>query len=71
MSKVILHPSSTRAEPDAMLEHAKGKFKSVLIIGEGNDGQMHYFAGGGPTNSEVLWWLETHKMNLLLEWKED
>lgn len=52
--------------PEDILEHAKGICtKSVVILGEDDEGAM-YFATSGMTDNEVNWTLDQAKMVLLM-----
>ena len=50
--------------PDRVLEAARGKLSSVVIIGYDNE-ENEYFASSIADGPEVLWMLERAKMKLL------
>ena len=66
MDNVKLFPGITPLDFDAdvILNSAMGKLKSVIIVGETEDGEEFFSAsvGSGP---ETLWMLERAKHNLI------
>lgn len=51
-------------DPERVLAKASGKLKSVIVIGETEDGE-EYFSASDPDGSSVLWMLERAKYLLL------
>ena len=51
-------------DADVMLESAKGQLKSVIIIGETEDGE-EFFSASISDGPETLWMLERAKHNLM------
>lgn len=51
-------------DADVMLENAKGHLKSVLIIGEMEDGE-EFFSASIADGPETLWMLERAKHKLM------
>jgi hypothetical protein len=51
-------------DADVMLENAKGHLKSVLIIGETEDGE-EFFSASIADGPETLWMLERAKHKLM------
>ena len=49
---------------DQVLEEAKGKMRTVILVGWDKDGDM-YFASTSANGPEVLWLLEQCKLALL------
>lgn len=72
MDNVKLFPGITPLDFDAdvILNSAMGKLKSVVIVGETEDGEEFFSAsvGSGP---EALWMLERAKHNLMTIFDED
>ena len=53
-----------KATPDEILEDNRGKFDKVLVIGE-KDGRLSFSGNEEITLSELVFWLETIKHELL------
>lgn len=51
-------------DPDVILESAKGKLKSVVVIGWDHEDQSH-FSCSDPDGPNILWLLELTKRDLL------
>ena len=66
MSKVAIFPGVTPLpfDADIMLEEAKGQLKSVVIIGEMENGE-EYFSASIASGPETLWMLERAKHKLM------
>lgn len=66
MSNVIPLGNITTLDlpPDRVLDAAKGKLESVVIIGWTEDGE-EYFASTDPDSGSVIWLLERFKKALL------
>jgi hypothetical protein len=66
MSNVIPLGNITRLDlpPDRILEGAKERLESVVIIGYTNEGE-EYFASSIADGGTVLWLMEKFKMRLL------
>jgi hypothetical protein len=56
--------------PDRVLEQARGKLKSVVLIGYGLEGE-EYFASSIADGAEALWLIERAKLMLLTIDDED
>lgn len=68
MGKVIPLNNVTYLDlpPDRILEQAKGKLKSIVILGyEEGKGEVEYFASSIADGGGVLWLLERCKKQLL------
>lgn len=50
--------------PDRLLDMAKGKLESVVLIGFDKDGEL-YFASSKADGGDVLWFMELAKKKLL------
>lgn len=50
--------------PDVLLEAAKGKLESVIILGYTADGEEEYFASSVADGADALWHLQraAHKL---------
>jgi hypothetical protein len=68
MSKdnVINFPGLTtlKIDPDKVIEAARGKLETVVIVGYDKDG-FEYFASSDPNGPEILWLLERAKTGLI------
>lgn len=66
MAEVIDFTSATTLslDPDRVLEAAKGKMESVVVIGFTLDG-AEYFASSDADGADVLWHLERAKHRLM------
>lgn len=62
---VKFYPKDAAENPDAVLEQAIGQYEDILILGYNNDGELEPRGTLGMTASEILWLLESFKMNLL------
>lgn len=57
---------------DSMFEDAKGKYKTAIIIGYGNDGHLKVNTTGAIRSDETLWMVEQYKVGLLAgEYSDD
>lgn len=66
MSKIIDFPGETLSEipTNLVLEAAKGKLETVIVIGLDADGN-EYFASSTSYNAHVIWLMECIKNNIL------
>ena len=62
---VKLYTQKTGSDPDAMLEMAKGDFKSVCVMGINHDGSLEARATNGMTRAELVFYMEDLKLTLL------
>jgi hypothetical protein len=71
MNKVSILPIITTQsyDPDTLLEAAKEKLSSVIIIGYDKDGE-EFFSSSVSDGADVVWLLEMTKLNLLSISKE-
>lgn len=56
--------TTLNADPDRVIENAKGKLKSVTIIGETEDGEF-YFASSQADAGDVVYHMELGKYRLM------
>lgn len=72
MSNVKLFPGVTPLDFDAdvILNSAVGKLKSVVIIGETEDGD-EFFSASVASGPETLWMIERAKHKLMAIFDED
>jgi len=60
-----LFTQKTASDPDALLEMAKGDFKSVCLLGVNNNSMLEARATHGITRAEMIFYLEQLKVSLL------
>ena len=52
-------------DPNQVLEAAKGEYESVILIGWDLDGEMDARASLNLTSGQILWLVESFKLQLL------
>ena len=56
MSNVVkVYPNGAAEDPDNVLEHAKGKYDEVLILGWDKEGALSVRANLGLSHEDMLW----------------
>lgn len=60
-----LFTQKTASDPDALLEMAKGDFKSVCLLGINENGALEARATHGITRAEMVFYFEELKLTLL------
>jgi len=65
MKNNIIKLEFASEKPDVMLENAKGKYKTILILGYDHDGKMQYTADTKVTAEGAVWLMESVKLALL------
>lgn len=54
---------------DNLLEDMKGKFDQVMVLGM-KDGSLHFVGNGNLNVSQLVYWLEAVKLQLMLKTQE-
>lgn len=55
---------------DSLLDHCKGKFDKVMVFGEKN-GRLEFNGNGELNISQLVFWIESVKLELMLRNRED